>query len=169
MQDVMFTWQVADARVGEGGVGDGVRHDRRLDLAQLQPLLDATTGATGLTLTIEPWTFTRWEAVHDPLQQLPSFYFVGGTVKRPGAYDVADREITLKQAVVAAGLPEGDVHVTLIRREPATGPAGEQFFEYELSDILAGRVADPVIRATDVINVKSSTDDRAVPAQGVDR
>jgi protein involved in polysaccharide export with SLBB domain len=92
----------------------------------------------------------------DVIQVIPlevGVFYVAGHVIRPGVYDLTGRDVTVKQAITAAGMfdpvafPENSV---LIRR---IGESQEQYIPLDLEAIWAGREPDLFVRADDVIAV----------------
>jgi protein involved in polysaccharide export with SLBB domain len=80
-------------------------------------------------------------------------YYVGGHVTRVGVYSIAPRKITLKQAIVAAGMLDGFAipeRTELIRR---IGPSREAFVRVRLNEIFAGYEPDIYLKPNDVISV----------------
>jgi polysaccharide export outer membrane protein len=80
-------------------------------------------------------------------------YYVGGHVARVGVYSVPPRSMTLKQAIIAAGMLDGlaiPQRTELIRR---IGPAREAFVRVELNEIFAGYQPDIYLKPNDVIMV----------------
>lgn len=80
-------------------------------------------------------------------------YYVGGHVNRPGVYQIIGQKVTLKQAIISAGLfdqlaiPE---RTEIIRR---IGSNQEVFAEVDLDRIFAGIDPDVYIKPNDTINV----------------
>ena len=80
-------------------------------------------------------------------------YYMGGNIARPGAYSIAGRQLTVKQAVVAAGgfgplaWPS---RADLIRR---VSKNEEQTIQIDLDAIYAGKTPDFYLRPNDVVNV----------------
>jgi protein involved in polysaccharide export with SLBB domain/beta-lactamase regulating signal transducer with metallopeptidase domain len=62
--------------------------------------------------------------VEPPVEQLIGEYYVGGDVEHPGAYSVIRRRITLRQAIVAAGISKEVPPGTTVRvlRRTSEGP-----------------------------------------------
>jgi polysaccharide export outer membrane protein len=80
-------------------------------------------------------------------------YYMGGHVARVGVYSIAPRKITLKQAIVSAGMLDGAAipqRTELIRR---IGPAREAFVLIDTNAIFAGLQPDIFLKPNDIINV----------------
>jgi polysaccharide biosynthesis/export protein len=80
-------------------------------------------------------------------------YYMGGHVARVGVYSIAPRKITLKQAIVSAGMLDGVAipqRTELIRR---IGPAREAFVLIDTNAIFAGLQPDIFLKPNDIINV----------------
>lgn len=98
------------------------------------------------------------DIVHVPPLEVGEFY-VGGEVRRPGVYSLTGRNVTVKQAVTAAGnlgvvsWPENSI---LIRR---LGGIQEQMVSLNVEAIFQGDEPDLFLRPDDVIVV--GTDPRA--------
>ena len=83
----------------------------------------------------------------------PGEYYVGGAVLRVGVYSLSGREITVKQAVVSAGLDINaleNLEVTLIRR---LGDDQERITTFDLAPLFAGTQPDRFLQSNDVIQV----------------
>ena len=80
-------------------------------------------------------------------------YYIGGHVQRAGVYSLTGRQITLKQAIISAGMldplawPE---RTEVIRR---VGKDREMFVRVNLPKIFAGEQPDIYLRPYDTINV----------------
>lgn len=94
------------------------------------------------------------DIVNVPLLEIGEFYIMG-EVARPGVYSLTGRQITLKQAVAAAGnmgplaWPENTI---LIRR---VGGTQEQVIPLDLEAIFRGQEPDIYLKPDDVIAVGS--------------
>lgn len=80
-------------------------------------------------------------------------YYMGGHVARVGVFTLTDRKITLKQAVVSAGMLDGlaiPERTEVIRR---VGANKEVFVRVNLDKIFAGEQPDIYLRPNDVVNV----------------
>jgi protein involved in polysaccharide export with SLBB domain len=94
------------------------------------------------------------DVINIPLLDIGEFY-ISGEVARPGVYSLTGRQITLKQAVAAAGnmgplaWPENTI---LIRR---VGGAQEQVIPVDLEAIFRGQDPDVYLKPDDVIAVGS--------------
>ena len=79
------------------------------------------------------------------------FVYVGGKVNKAGRYGLV-RGMTLTQAIMTAGgVSEEKVKKAVIRRKN-----GEGFLKsksYKLSDIIKGKIADPVLERGDMVQV----------------
>ncbi len=89
------------------------------------------------------------------LAPLPSIgeYYMGGHVARVGVYSLTGRKITLKQAVVSAGMFDGlaiPARTELIRR---VGENQEIFVKLDLDSIFAGSQPDVFLKPNDMVNV----------------
>ena len=80
-------------------------------------------------------------------------YYMGGHVGRPGVYSLTNRQITLKQAVVSAGMydPLAIPERTEIIRRTATNQ--EVFVRVDLEKVWAGEQPDVFLKPNDVVNV----------------
>jgi len=80
-------------------------------------------------------------------------FYMGGHVQRVGVYSLTARELTLKQAIVSAGMldtlaiPE---HTDLIRR---IGDDKELFYRIDLGEVFEGRQPDIFLKPYDTILV----------------
>lgn len=83
-------------------------------------------------------------------------FFVDGAVHRPGSYPL-ERPHTLTQALATAGGIDIEVArldgVTIFRHQ---GTVGSEAIPVAVSEILAGRMADPAVEANDVLFVPTS-------------
>ncbi len=80
-------------------------------------------------------------------------FYIMGNVLRPGVYSLTGREITLKQAIAAAGGlgPIADPsRCELIRR---IGGDKEQIITVDLDAIFAGKEPDIILKPDDIVNV----------------
>ncbi len=80
-------------------------------------------------------------------------YYMGGHVARVGVYSIAPRKITLKQAIVSAGMLDGVAipqRTELIRR---IGPSREAFVLVDLNAIFAGYQPDIFLKPDDIVQV----------------
>jgi protein involved in polysaccharide export with SLBB domain/beta-lactamase regulating signal transducer with metallopeptidase domain len=130
--------------------------------AQLQGLVDkfhlahlSQTGVQQPATPATPTTKAATQARSAAAQPLEGFYYMQGNVKRAGAYSVARREITLAQAIAAAGGADNTdrpSYVEVIRR---VGPEDEVILApMELSAALEGKTAKVLVRPNDVVKVK---------------
>jgi polysaccharide export outer membrane protein len=80
-------------------------------------------------------------------------YYMGGHVGRPGVYSLTGRNITLKQAIISAGMidPLGWPERTEIIRR--LGKDREMFVRVNLPKIFAGEQSDIFLRPYDTVNV----------------
>lgn len=80
-------------------------------------------------------------------------YYMGGHVNRTGVYSLTGRQITLKQAIISAGMIDGlgwPERTEVIRR---VGKDKELFVRVDLPKIFAGQQPDIYLRPYDVVNV----------------
>jgi len=80
-------------------------------------------------------------------------YYMGGHVNRPGVYSLTGRDITLKQAIISAGMLDALAwpdRTEVIRR---VGKDKELFVRVNLPKIFAGEQSDIFLRPYDVVNV----------------
>jgi protein involved in polysaccharide export with SLBB domain len=83
----------------------------------------------------------------------PGEFYMGGHVQRPGAFTLTDRKITLKEAVVSAGMLDAlaiPQRTDIIRR---IKPDHEVFIRVDLSKIFAGEQPDIYLRPYDEVMV----------------
>jgi protein involved in polysaccharide export with SLBB domain len=104
-----------------------------------------------LTIAIACFSFAAVPAgavKDEPDRKRPCYYVTGG-VQRPGVYEVSAKGVTLKQAVVAAGieLPGDQRSVKLIHLV-----SGEDEQAFTLKGVLDSN-ASPALRGGDVIEV----------------
>jgi protein involved in polysaccharide export with SLBB domain len=80
-------------------------------------------------------------------------YYVGGHVGRPGVYSLTGRDITLKQAIISAGMidPLGWPERTEVIRR--IGRERELFLRVDLPKIFAGEQSDFFLRPYDTVQV----------------
>jgi protein involved in polysaccharide export with SLBB domain len=80
-------------------------------------------------------------------------YYMGGHVGRPGVYSLTGRNITLKQAIISAGMidPLGWPERTEVIRR--IGKDREMFVRVNLPKIFAGEQSDFYLRPYDTVNV----------------
>ncbi len=80
-------------------------------------------------------------------------YYMGGHVQRPGVYSLTGRQITLKQAIISAGMidPLGWPERTEVIRR--IGRDREMFVRVDLPKIFAGELPDVYLRPYDTVNV----------------
>ena len=84
-------------------------------------------------------------------------YYIGGHIARVGVYSLTARQITLKQAIVSAGMPDQpmeQVQVDLIRRLPGNK---ERFITVDLDAVFKGTQPDWDLQPNDVIRVHAKT------------
>jgi polysaccharide export outer membrane protein len=80
-------------------------------------------------------------------------FYMGGHVARVGVYGISPRKITLKQAIVSAGMLDGVAipqRTELIRR---IGPSREAFVLVDTNAIFAGTQPDIFLKPNDIVNV----------------
>lgn len=83
-------------------------------------------------------------------------FFVGGHVQRPGAYALTARQLTLKHAIISAGMldPLGvPERAYLVRRVRHSGRDEEVFARVDLVEVFAGRQADIYLKPYDTVMV----------------
>lgn len=80
-------------------------------------------------------------------------YYMGGHVQRPGVYSLTGRQITLKQAIISAGMidPLGWPERTEVIRR--IGKDKELFCRVNLPKLFAGEQSDFYLRPYDTVNV----------------
>jgi protein involved in polysaccharide export with SLBB domain len=80
-------------------------------------------------------------------------YYIGGHVGRPGVYSLTGRDITLKQAIISAGMidPLGWPERTEVIRR--VGKDRELFLRVNLPKIFAGQQSDFYLRPYDTVQV----------------
>ncbi len=83
-------------------------------------------------------------------------YYMGGHVGRPGVYSLTGRQITLKQAIISAGMidPLGWPERTEVIRR--IGKDREMFVRVNLPKIFAGEEPDIFLRPYDTVDVGSN-------------
>ncbi|MEZ0263770.1 MAG: polysaccharide biosynthesis/export family protein, partial [Phycisphaerae bacterium] len=83
-------------------------------------------------------------------------YYMGGHVGRPGVYSLTGRDITLKQAIISAGMidPLGWPERTEVVRR--IGKDKEIFVRVNLPQVFAGQQPDIFLRPYDVVSVGSN-------------
>lgn len=86
-------------------------------------------------------------------QPLPSEYYMGGHVARVGVYSLTGRDITLKQAVVAAGMLDGLAVPSRTEITRRIGKNEEVTVKVDLEQIFNGTQADVFLKPNDVVNV----------------
>jgi polysaccharide export outer membrane protein len=80
-------------------------------------------------------------------------YYMGGHVARVGVYNLTNRKITLKQAIVSAGMLDGVAipdRTEIVRR---VGTSKEVFVRVNLDKVFAGEQPDIYLKPNDVVNV----------------
>lgn len=80
-------------------------------------------------------------------------YYMGGNVLRPGVYSLTGRNITLKQAIISAGMFNAlavPSRTEVIRRLPGNR---EVYARVDLDKIFAGEQPDLYLKPNDVVNV----------------
>lgn len=81
------------------------------------------------------------------------FYYVVGTVDRPGAYQFNGQTITVRRAVQQAGLraaPEALSHIVVIR----SGPAGQEMIKFYPVPLLRNGEQDEPLWPNDQVRVE---------------
>lgn len=98
-----------------------------------------------------------------------SEYYVSGKVARPGMYAMTALKITLKQALVSAGLEPAtrdSGRIRLVRRDQSTGQWLMKEIEIPVRDLLEGRAPDRYLQPGDVVIVGDSP--AAAPAASME-
>ncbi len=131
-------------------------------------LFDAQTQAEKLTrgLGLDPQRVTGV----DPDGGKPSQeYFMGGLIARPGVYSLSGRQITLKQAIVSAGMLPGfnGALKDLPDNYTARVSHAESFQDVSLLQLFDGRAMDIVIQPEDLITVFYGPDNDRQMFRGV--
>lgn len=91
-------------------------------------------------------------------EQLTGEYYMGGEIERVGVYSLTARKISLKMALISAGMTKTDPSqcvVTLVRH----GRDGKQMRPVDnlpVSDLLDGKAEDPILRPDDQIMVSKA-------------
>jgi protein involved in polysaccharide export with SLBB domain len=84
-------------------------------------------------------------------------YYIGGYVQRPGAYSLTAREVTLKQAIIAAGsLDPGLTNAFLSVERKESGRAFPLLRNASFQDLLSGKQPDVILRPNDEVMVSPS-------------
>jgi hypothetical protein len=86
-------------------------------------------------------------------QPIVGEYYMGGHVQRTGVYSLAARQITLKEAVIAAGMLDQvaiPARTQIIRR---LSPTKEVFARVDLEKIFAGEEPDIILKPDDQVMV----------------
>lgn len=81
-------------------------------------------------------------------------YYMGGDLQRPGVYSLTRRRISLKMAIISAGLPHDDLdgtQVTVVRKQH--GLVSHPIEQAVLRDVLSGKVEDLYLKPDDQIMV----------------
>jgi len=111
------------------------------------PLAKLRSGDPRYNIVIRPG-----DTIYVPQPMQGEFYMLGN-VLRPGVYSLTGREITIRQALAAAGglAPLADPsRCELVRR---LGGDQEQVISIDIDRILAGKDPDIILKPDDVINV----------------
>lgn len=80
-------------------------------------------------------------------------FYMGGHVGRVGVYSLTGRKITLKQAIISAGMLDQVAipqRTDIIRR---TGPDQEMYVRVDLAKIFAGEQSDLFLKPNDIVQV----------------
>jgi len=109
--------------------------------------------------------FAVWPGDRVSVEHAGIFYILG-EVGKPGGYNLksAQEQVTILEALAIAG----DVTYvakrskTVIIRKDSTAPGGRKEIPFNISDILAGRSADPVLQNNDILYVPASGGKRAL-------
>ncbi len=87
---------------------------------------------------------------------VPSFVYIGGEVKHPGAYAYPPAGLTLLEALSLAGGVRSEAVLDRTRWVQLT-PQGRRITRrLRLGPVLAGQAPDPVLRANDLVYIPSS-------------
>lgn len=111
------------------------------------PLGELKNGNMKYNIVIRPGDLIE---IPGPMQGV---YYVGGHVNRPGVYQIVGQRITLKQAVIAAGMFDQlamPARTEIVRR---IGGDKEVYAEVNLDRIFAGEDPDIYVKPNDVLNV----------------
>ncbi|MBN1555637.1 MAG: carboxypeptidase regulatory-like domain-containing protein [Phycisphaerae bacterium] len=95
--------------------------------------------------------------IDEKLKEVAAF-FILGNVKRPGAYTMTNRDVTVKMAIASAGIATGKNRPTkaiLIRRAKGNQ---EESFSVDLEGILTGKVSDFFLKPHDILAVGVNSD-----------
>jgi protein involved in polysaccharide export with SLBB domain len=90
-------------------------------------------------------------------QKNQGVYYIGGHVQRPGVYAVPGREITLKQAIIAAGSLDPDAdndYLSVERRDNGHVVSVVKNARYQ--DLLSGKQPDVFLHADDTVMVSKN-------------
>ncbi len=80
-------------------------------------------------------------------------FYMGGHVGRVGVYSLTGRKITLKQAIISAGMLDQVAipsRTDIIRR---TGPDQEMYVRVDLAKVFAGEQSDLFLKPNDIVQV----------------
>jgi protein involved in polysaccharide export with SLBB domain len=80
-------------------------------------------------------------------------FYLGGHVVRPGVYSLTGQEITLKQAILAAGGLDALAWPTRCEIVRRIDGEREEFTQWDLARIMAGQDPDLFLKPEDQINV----------------
>jgi hypothetical protein len=118
---------------------------------------EATANQLAKEFSLSHVSSTGVEAINLPEEELEvGEYYVGGDIKRAGVYSLTARRISIKMALISAGISDpatSGATVSLVRR---TGKAQEQWLMRDVSvaDLWEGREEDVYLRKDDQIMVK---------------
>jgi len=101
-------------------------------------------------------------------QQNQGVYYIGGHVQRPGVYAVPGREITLKQAIIAAGSLDPDVDndfLSVERRE--NGRVVSILKNARYQDLLSGKQPDVSLHSNDTVMISKNPIKENGPTDGI--
>jgi len=95
-------------------------------------------------------------------------FYVLGEVNHPGGFNLksADEQLTVLQALAIAGdvTSVAKKNKAIIIRKDGTKPGGRNEVPLDVPSILAGRSADPVLQANDILYVPASGGKKAIHA-----
>ena len=87
---------------------------------------------------------------------IPSFVYIGGEVKHPGAYAYPPAGMTLLEALSLAGGVRSEAVLDRTRWVRLTPQGQRMTRRLRLGPVLAGRAPDPTLRANDLVYIPSS-------------
>lgn len=129
---------------------------------------EATANQLAKEFSLSHVSSTGVEATVLPEEQLEiGEYYIGGDIQRVGVYSLTKRRISLKMAMISAGIPHenmNDLTVSLLRK---AGKAQQQWIvrDAAVTDLFEGRVEDVYLRPDDQIMVKDRKTAASQPAK----